>query len=110
MALGLTMDEIQQVKRYATKVMDNRYFDKAKTKWTFIAVSDDIADDAIEDVTPRDRKPGHVHLGKAHDIWVVRWSEVIQQANFHVLVSCARELARAITRNGGVRAHAGLSA
>ncbi len=69
----ISLDEIQQVKRYATKVIDNRYFDKAKTRWTFIAVSDDIADDALEDVNPRDRKPGHVHSGKSHDIWVFRW-------------------------------------
>lgn len=76
----ISLDEIQQVKKYASKVIDNRYFDKAKTKWTFIAVSDDIAADAEEDVNPRDRKPGHVHSGKNHDIWVFRWSEVIQQA------------------------------
>jgi hypothetical protein len=77
----ISLAEIHQVKRYATKVMDNRHFDKAKTKWTFIAVSDDIAEDALEDVNPQDRKPGHVHLGKLHDIWVFRWSEIIQQAN-----------------------------
>lgn len=76
----VSLDVIQQVKRYANRVIDNRHFDKAKTKWTFIAVSDDIADDAIEDVNPRDRKPGHVHSGKTHDIWAFRWSEIIQQA------------------------------
>jgi len=76
----ISLDEIQQVKRYATRVIDNRYFDKAKTKWTFVAVSDDVADDALEDVNPRDRKPGHVHSGKNHDIWVFRWSEIVQQA------------------------------
>ncbi len=76
----VSLDVIQQVKRYANKVISNRHFDKAKTKWTFIAVSDDIAEDALEDVNPRDRKPGHVHLGKTHDIWAFRWSEIIQQA------------------------------
>jgi Histidine kinase-, DNA gyrase B-, and HSP90-like ATPase len=80
----ISLDEIQQVKRYATKVIDNRYFDKAKTKWTFIAVSDDIANDALEDVSPRDRKPGHVHSGKMHDIWVFRWSEMIHQAKLRL--------------------------
>lgn len=80
----ISLDEIQQIKRYATKVIDNRYFDKAKTKWTFIAVSDDIANDALEDVSPRDRKPGHVHSGKTHDIWVYRWSEIIQQAKLRL--------------------------
>jgi hypothetical protein len=76
----VSLDVIQQVKRYANKVIDNRYFDKAKTKWTFVAVSDDIADDAMEDVNPSDRKPGHVHSGKTHDIWAFRWSEIIQRA------------------------------
>jgi hypothetical protein len=76
----ISLDEINQVKRYATKVLDNRHFDKSKTRWTFIVVNDDIADDAIEDVRPRDRKPGHVHMGTYHDVWVVNWSEVIQRA------------------------------
>ena len=78
--VNVSLDVIQQVKRYANKVIGSRHFDKAKTKWTFIAVSDDIADEALDDVNPRDRKPGHVHLGKTHDIWVFSWAEIIQQA------------------------------
>lgn len=76
----ISLEEINQVKRYATKVLDNRFFDKQKTRWTFIVVNDDVADEALEDVSPRDREPGHVHMGTFHDVWVLRWAEVIQQA------------------------------
>lgn len=78
--VNISQTEIGQVKRYASKVMANKHFDKAKTHWTFIALSDGIAADAEEDVTQRDREPGHVTSGTHHDVWVFTWSQVIQAA------------------------------
>lgn len=80
----ISLEEIHQVKRYATKVLENKHFDKQKTRWTFIALSDGIAQDAEEDVSQRDRQPGHVASGKHHDIWVRTWSEVIQEAKIRL--------------------------
>jgi hypothetical protein len=82
--VNISQNEIQQVKRYATKVLGNRHFDKNKTHWTFVVLSDDIADDAIEEVKQRDRKPGQIFLGDYHEIWVRRWSEVIHDARIRL--------------------------
>lgn len=82
--VNISLEEIHQVKRYATKVIDNRHFDKTKTRWTFIALSDGIAQDAEEDVNQRDRQPGHVASGKYHDVWVRTWAEVIQSAKIRL--------------------------
>ena len=80
----ISLDEIQQVHRYAGKIMNNRYFDKQKTHWIFIVISDDIADDAVEEVNQRDRKQGHVTRGRNHDVYVKRWSEVIHEAKLRL--------------------------
>ena len=82
--VSISLEEIHQVKRYATKVLGNKHFDKAKTHWTFIALSDGIARDAEEDVNQRDREPGHVASGKSHDVWVRTWAEVIQTAKIRL--------------------------
>jgi hypothetical protein len=78
--VAISLDEISQVKRYASKVVNNRYFDKSKTHWTFVALSDDIAADAEGEVNQQDRESGHVTRGKDYDIWVRRWSEIIHEA------------------------------
>ena len=78
--VNISLEEIHQVERYATKVLDNKHFDKAKTRWTFIALSDGIAGDAEQAVNQRDRQLGHVVSGKFHDVWVRTWAEVIQTA------------------------------
>lgn len=80
----ISQSEIGQVKRYASKVLANRHFDKEKTHWTFIALSDGVAADAEDDVTQRDREPGHVTSGTHHDVWVLTWSQVIQAAKMRL--------------------------
>ena len=82
--VNISQTEIGQVKRYASKVLANRHFDKDKTHWTFIALSDGIAADANEDVDQRDREPGHVTSGIHHDVWVLTWSQVIQAAKLRL--------------------------
>lgn len=82
--VNISLDEIHQVKRYATRVLENKHFDKTKTRWTFIALSDGIAHDAEEDVNQRDRQPGHVASGKYHDVWVRTWAEVIQTSKIRL--------------------------
>jgi hypothetical protein len=82
--VNISQTEIGQVKRYATKVLANRHFDKDKTHWTFIALSDGIAADAEGDVTQRDRESGHVTSGTHHDVWALTWSQVIQAAKIRL--------------------------
>lgn len=82
--VNISQTEIGQVKRYASKVLANRHFDKHKTHWTFIALSDGIGADAQEDVTQRDREPGHVTSGTNHDVWVLTWSQIIQAAKIRL--------------------------
>jgi hypothetical protein len=82
--VSISQTEIGQVKRYPSKVLANKYFDKDKTHWTFIALSDGIAADAEEDVKQMDREPGHVTRAPHHDIWVLTWSQVIQAAKIRL--------------------------
>ena len=82
--VNISLEEIHQVKRYAAKVMDSKYFDKAKTRWTFVVLSDGIAKDAQGEVNQRDRQPGHAASGKNYDIWVRTWVEVIQEAKIRL--------------------------
>lgn len=82
--VNISQTEIGQVKRYASKVLANRHFDKDKTHWTFIALSDGVAADAKDDVTQRDRDLGHVTRGTYHDVWVLTWSQVIQAAKIRL--------------------------
>lgn len=82
--VNISLEGIHQAKRYAAKVMGNKHFDKDKTHWTFVVLSDGIAKDAQEDIRQRDRKPGHVASGKQYDVWVRTWSEVIQDAKIRL--------------------------
>lgn len=78
--VNVSQDEIGQVKRYASKVVENRYFDKSRTRWKFVVLSDGIAADAKADVNQRNREPGHVTSADEYDIWVLTWSQVLHSA------------------------------
>ncbi len=82
--VNISLQEIDQAKRYASKVLANKHFDKSKTHWTFVVLSDGIAQDALEDVNQLDRQPGHVIKGKNHDILVRTWAEIIQEAKLRL--------------------------
>lgn len=78
--VNVSQDEIGQVKRYASKVVQNRYFDKDRTRWKFVVLSDGIAADAKADVNQHNREPGHVTSADEYDIWALTWSQVIHSA------------------------------
>jgi hypothetical protein len=78
--VNISQTEIGQVKRYASKVVESRYFDKSKTRWKFVVISDGIAADAKADVNQRNREPGHVTSADDYDIWALTWAQVIQAA------------------------------
>lgn len=78
--VNISQTEIGQVKRYASKVVENRYFDKENTRWKFVVISDGIAADAKADVNQHNREPGHVTSANDYDIWALTWAQVIQSA------------------------------
>jgi len=78
--VNISQTEIGQVKRYASKVVENRYFDKEKTRWKFVVISDGIAADAKADVNQHNREPGHVTSADDYDIWALTWAQVIQSS------------------------------
>ena len=82
--VNISQTEIGQVKRYASKVVENKHFDKEKTRWKFVVLSDGIAADAKADVNQHNREPGHVTSAPDYDIWAVTWSQVIQAAKLRL--------------------------
>lgn len=78
--VNVSQTEIGQVKRYASKVVENKYFDKGRTRWRFVVLSDGIAADAKADVNQRNREVGHVTSADEYDIWALTWSQVIHAA------------------------------
>lgn len=76
--------EISQVKRYASKIAENRHFDKTKTRWKFVVLSDEIAPDSKADVNQLNREPGLVTNASDYDIWALTWSQVIQSAKLRL--------------------------
>jgi hypothetical protein len=82
--VNISQTEIGQVKRYASKVVESRYFDKSKTRWKFVVISDGVAADAKADVNQRNREPGHVTSADDYDIWALTWAQVIQAAKIRL--------------------------
>ncbi len=75
---------LSQVKRYATKVQGSKHFDKSKTRWTFIALSDGIAEDAAIDINQTNRETGHVTCNPHLDVWALTWEQVIHNAKIRL--------------------------
>ncbi len=76
----LNEDHLVQIKKYARAVAKHTLFDKEKTKWTFYLVSTDYNDAVEQECNQRDRRIGHIFQGKNIDIWVKRWSDIIQES------------------------------
>ena len=82
--VSVSQTEIGQVKRYASKVVSNKYFDKQKTRWKFVVLSDGIAEDAKADVNQLNREPGLVTSSSDYEIWALTWAQVIQAAKIRL--------------------------
>ncbi|EZI31878.1 ATP-binding protein [Pantoea agglomerans] len=76
------MDVISQVEKYAMAVSADERFDHAKSKWTFIAVSNSMDQFAARKANQRGREKGKV-MDDADinvEVWVMTWAEVINAA------------------------------
>ena len=73
---------IQQTRSYARAIANDERFKGTNTKWTFIALSNDLDETVHEDARQPDKPAGLVFTdpnGK-YTIWVRRWAEVIDDA------------------------------
>ncbi len=76
----LNADELSQIERYAYKVIENKYFDKEKTKWVFILVGSKLSDFAKQKCKQSDRPYGLIIKGENYEVWIREWNQIIQEA------------------------------
>lgn len=69
-----------QIESYGIAVKNDEQFDKATTRWTFIAISNEITDEASESVNQPALPRGFFHDKDNCRIGLMSWSEVIQRA------------------------------
>ena len=71
-------NELTQIKSYANKVSSDDRFPKKKTKWTFILLVRGIKNELKDEVEQKHRRYGHVTESDNVDVFVMRWSDIIQ--------------------------------
>ncbi len=74
------IDELGQIKLYASRVSKDRRFPKEKTKWKFLLVTKDIKTDIEYELEQNDRKYGHVIATDLVDVHVLTWGHIINEA------------------------------
>jgi hypothetical protein len=67
-----------QIESYALAVMKDERFDTRNTHWTFIAVSNEMTDDAAETVRQTDNPVGFFLVGPNYRVGLVQWSDLLQ--------------------------------
>lgn len=74
------VEELAQIKLYATRVSKDKRFPKEKTKWKFLLVIKDIKPDIELELEQTDRKYGHVLASDLVDVHVLTWGHIISEA------------------------------
>lgn len=72
--------EIAQARKYAKVIGESAEFDKSQTKWDIYLISSEISGEVEFELTQTDRDYGHVHKSGNINIWVLRWSTIIERA------------------------------
>ena len=72
--------ELTQIDSYASKVSNDTRFPKEKTKWTFMLLVREIKDEIKTKVEQKHRRYGHVTESENVDVFIYRWSDIIQTA------------------------------
>jgi hypothetical protein len=72
-------DEVlTQIDKYANAVIADERFDKAKTKWKFVAISNKITADVIRKANQQHLPKGCVYdYSPECSVWVMEWNEII---------------------------------
>lgn len=75
--------EISQINSYANAVCGDERFDSARTKWVFLAVSDELTDTARRMANQSNRPPGIVYdyEGGRVTVWAKEWNEIINECS-----------------------------
>ena len=78
----INSEVLGQIKSYAFAVSNDSRFDKNRTRWKFIVVSNEMDDYAMREAEQRDRPRGQVYTDdKFHlEVWAFTWSEILQAA------------------------------
>lgn len=81
----INAEVISQIKSYAFAVSSDERFDKTNTRWTFIAVSNEMDNFALEEIDQKNRTRGLIHEKNNLSVWIYTWAEIIQaaQARLH---------------------------
>ncbi len=75
-------EEIGQIQRYAFTVQKDSRFDKEKTRWTFVLVVNDVDEMGEQLCTQTDRQYGHVTQRENLNVFVWKWSKVLQDCQW----------------------------
>ena len=74
------MNELSQIKLYATRISQDERFPKEKTKWKFLLITKDINKDIENELEQLDRKYGHVLATEFYDVYVLTWGRILTEA------------------------------
>lgn len=74
------VEELMQIKLYASRICQDRRFPKEKTKWKFLLVTKDIKSDIESELEQSDRKYGHVISTDLYDVYVLTWGHILNEA------------------------------
>ncbi len=74
--------EISQIEKYAFKVASDSRFDRTRTKWKFVLIGKELDDFASQKCSEKNREFGHIYNTDGLDIYVYRWSTIIEEAKW----------------------------
>lgn len=76
----ITPDEINQIKKYASKISNDDRFPKEKTHWDFILLSTKLNEDAEFECDQRDREWGHIISQDGLNVYIKKWGDLLNEA------------------------------
>jgi hypothetical protein len=74
------VEELMQIKLYASRVSQDKRFPKQKTKWKFLLITKDVKPDIEPELEQTDRKYGHVVATDYYDVYVLTWGHILTEA------------------------------
>lgn len=78
--LDAGVEELMQIKLYASRICQDKRFPKEKTKWKFLLITKDIKADIEPELEQTDRKYGHVIATELYDVYVLTWGHILNEA------------------------------
>jgi hypothetical protein len=78
--LDAGVEELMQIKLYASRIIQDRRFPKEKTKWKFLLITKDIKSDIEPELEQTNREYGHVVATDFYDVYVLTWGHILNQA------------------------------